>query len=685
MPGFFDRLVSRIDKIDPESLQKQMQRLARERALLETVFQSIQEGVMVLDAEGRLNYANRATERLLGFDAEKLRGHAMSRYLRELDWEHLAEMQTDAAWSHLLSREIEVTYPEHRFLSVYAVPLPDEEGQGQGVLIILRDITRDRAQEASLVEGERFNAIKLLAAGVAHEIGNPLNALNIHLELLAREIAPLPQEQREPLAELVQIARSEVSRLDAIITQFLHALRPARPQLVMANAGTLLRETLTLMRTEIENRRIEIAIANAEGLPLIPVDPAQIKQVYFNLIKNALEAMPDGGTMAISFQVGDAYLTIDFLDSGAGIAPGDFNRIFEPDHTTKSSGHGLGLMIVQRIVQEHGGQIEVSSKPRIPAPASAFFYHLPSAASARSRLRRRAPTTSPPPGELPQMSSNTTPRRPVTLIVDDDKNTREGLQRALRSKYEVRLAESAARALDLLSDGAVDVMLTDMRMPGMDGLELLRRAQALHPEVVCILLTAYGSVETAVEAMKQGAYDFLTKPVNLDHLDMLIARALRSRDMEQKNRDLERQLDSKYGFENIIGNAQAMQPVFDTIRQAAPTQATILITGASGTGKELVAHAIHRLSTRARGPFVAVHCAALSANLLESELFGHEKGAFTGADARRKGRFEMAVAARSSRRIGEIDNAIRSSCCGCSRSASSSASAAARRSAPTSV
>ena len=198
---------------------------------------------------------------------------------------------------------------------------------------------------------------------MAHEIGNPLNALNIHLELRARESAPLPQEQREPLAELVQIARSEFSRLDAIITQFLHALRPARPQLVMANAGTLLRETLTLMRTEIENRRIENARANAEGLPLIPVAPAQIKQVYFNLIKNALEAMPDGGTMAISFQVGDAYLTIDFLDSGAGIAPGDFNRIFEPYHTTKSSGHGLGLMIVQRIVQEHGGQIEVSSKP----------------------------------------------------------------------------------------------------------------------------------------------------------------------------------------------------------------------------------------------------------------------------------------------------------------------------------
>jgi two-component system, NtrC family, response regulator AtoC len=250
-------------------------------------------------------------------------------------------------------------------------------------------------------------------------------------------------------------------------------------------------------------------------------------------------------------------------------------------------------------------------------------------------------------------------RRPVILIVDDDKNTREGLQRALRVNFDVRLAEDARRAMDALADDDVDVMLTDLRMPGMDGLALLRRVQAHHPDVVCILLTAYGSVETAVEAMKQGAFDFLTKPVNLDHLDMLIARALRSRDMEEKNRNLEQQLDSKYGFENIIGNAQAMQPIFDTIRQAAPSQATVLITGASGTGKELVAHAIHRLSTRSRGPFVAIHCAALSPSLLESELFGHEKGAFTGADARRKGRFEMAVGGTLFLdEIGEIDNAI---------------------------
>ena len=233
--------------------------------------------------------------------------------------------------------------------------------------------------------------------------------------------------------------------------------------------------------------------------------------------------------------------------------------------------------------------------------------------------------------------------KPVVLVVDDDKNTRDGLQRALQRHYTVLTAESADAALSLMGSGQqVDLLLSDLRMPGTDGLGLLRRVMAQYPRTVCILLTAYGSVETAVDAMKQGAYDFLTKPVNLDHLDMLVARALKSRDLEHRVETLESQLNEKYGMENIVGESDAMKQVFDIIRQAAPTQASVLIQGPSGTGKELVAQAIHRLSTRAKGPFVAVHCAALSATLLESELFGHEKGAFTGATVQRKGRFELA-------------------------------------------
>ena len=228
------------------------------------------------------------------------------------------------------------------------------------------------------------------------------------------------------------------------------------------------------------------------------------------------------------------------------------------------------------------------------------------------------------------------------LIVDDEKNTRDGLERALRTTYSVYTAESAQRALALLADYQIDILLTDLKMPGMDGMTLLQKALGRNPKLICILLTAYGNVETAVEAMKHGAYDFLMKPVNLDHLEMVITRALHSRDVESENVNLRVQLDDKYEMENIVGNSALMAQVFDVIRQAAPTQATVLIQGESGTGKELVAHALHRLSTRAKGPFVAVHCAALAPSLLESELFGHEKGAFTGAAAQRRGRFELA-------------------------------------------
>ncbi|MBU0678572.1 MAG: sigma-54 dependent transcriptional regulator, partial [Verrucomicrobia bacterium] len=228
------------------------------------------------------------------------------------------------------------------------------------------------------------------------------------------------------------------------------------------------------------------------------------------------------------------------------------------------------------------------------------------------------------------------------LVVDDEKNTRDGLSRALRRGYNVLTAENGKEALDILAAKPVDVVLSDIRMPGMDGMALLQRILALQSQPVCILLTAYGSIETAVEAMKRGAYDFLTKPVNLDRLDLVLKRALRSRAVENENRQLHEQLDAKYGMERILGQSIEMHEVFDTIRQVAPSRATVLVEGESGTGKELVAKAIHRLSPRVNGRFVAVHCAALSETLLESELFGHEKGAFTDAAERKAGRFELA-------------------------------------------
>ncbi len=231
----------------------------------------------------------------------------------------------------------------------------------------------------------------------------------------------------------------------------------------------------------------------------------------------------------------------------------------------------------------------------------------------------------------------------VILIVDDEKNTREGLAEALRApERRVLLAADGAEAEEILRNEPVDLVLSDLKLPGMDGLELLRRAQGLSPAPLFIVMTAYGTVETAVRAMKQGAYDYLTKPVNLDQLDLLVARALKGKNLEAENAYLREQLAKSYGLEAQTGKSAAMEKVFELIRQITPSRSTVLITGESGTGKELAARAIHLLSPRRSAPFIPVHCASLAPTLLESELFGHEKGAFTGAAAMKKGRFELA-------------------------------------------
>src|SRR3989441_7284965 len=232
--------------------------------------------------------------------------------------------------------------------------------------------------------------------------------------------------------------------------------------------------------------------------------------------------------------------------------------------------------------------------------------------------------------------------QPIILIVDDEKHTRDGLRRLLESDYDVYVAGDIASAMNVLEREDVDLLLTDLRLGTEDGMQLIDRALKMPQPPICIIMTAYGSVDTAVEAMKRGAYDFVTKPLNLDKVELLIARALQSRRLEQENRTLREQVDKRYGLENIWGDSAALHEVLDTIRQVAPWSAKVLIEGERGTGKDLAAPAINNLSRRNKAKFVAVHCAALSPQLLESELFGHEKGAFTGAHERRIGRFEQA-------------------------------------------
>ncbi|WP_404422233.1 sigma-54-dependent transcriptional regulator [Nibricoccus sp. IMCC34717] len=231
---------------------------------------------------------------------------------------------------------------------------------------------------------------------------------------------------------------------------------------------------------------------------------------------------------------------------------------------------------------------------------------------------------------------------PSVLIVDDEKHTREGLQQALEDNYDVTIAASADEAFNLLEAEQYDVILTDLRMPGKSGLRVIDKALSLPSKPAVLMMTAFPNVETAVEAMKRGAVDFLTKPVNIERLEVLIQRALKTKTLEVEVKQLHERLDEKFSFNGIVGHSDKLKEVIERVRLVAPSKATVLIEGESGTGKELIAQALHQGSGRNRQPFVAVHCAALSENLLESELFGHERGSFTGATERRIGRFEAA-------------------------------------------
>jgi len=242
------------------------------------------------------------------------------------------------------------------------------------------------------------------------------------------------------------------------------------------------------------------------------------------------------------------------------------------------------------------------------------------------------------------------------LVVDDEKNTRDGLRMSFEDEFDVYVAANATEAMEVLKNEAVEVMVTDLRLGGEDGMELIEQALKRPKPPICIMMTAYGSVDVAVEAMKRGAYDYVGKPLNIDELELIIKRAIRTRSMESENVALKAQVEERFGMDNIIGDSATMVPVFETVRQVAPTRATVLVEGESGTGKELIGHALHNLSGRPKSKLVIVHCAALSEQLLESELFGHERGAFTGAAERRIGRFEEANGGTLFLdEIGEID------------------------------
>jgi two-component system, sporulation sensor kinase E len=360
--GFVEKLIGRLGRIDPEEVQNYLLRLAQEKGFLETIFNSIQEGIIVTDSNGHITYVNDAACEIFGIDAVQAIGKRLDERVRGLDWESLSKS------AGAISRDMEIFYPANRFINFYIVPLVIErrgdgatEAEPVGHAMILRDITESRRTTQQTIESERLNALTLLAAGVAHEIGNPLNSLHIHLQLLERKIRRLKSKEKKELQESVDVARSEISRLDSIVTQFLRAIRPSKPELRQENVNAIIEETLRFFAPEIKDRDIVVEEELRPDLPLIELDRDQMKQAFYNVIKNSFEAMKRRGILRIRTDMDATHILVSFTDTGGGISAENLSRIFEPYFTTKAAGSGLGLLIVRRIVREHGGEMAIES------------------------------------------------------------------------------------------------------------------------------------------------------------------------------------------------------------------------------------------------------------------------------------------------------------------------------------
>jgi DNA-binding NtrC family response regulator len=464
----------------------------------------------------------------------------------------------------------------------------------------LEELDRTRQQ---LLSEEKLAAIGRLSRAIAHEIRNPVAMISSSLATATR-----PGQDETEREEMFSIAAKEAVRLERLTTDFLVYARPRPVQIARANLADTLNYVATVARAHAANEGVTIDVAvdsNLEG----EFDATQMHQALLNLVLNAIDACDRGDLVKLNAQMnGNGTIRIDVVDPAGPISAEIVARIFEPLFTTKQGGNGLGLAIARNIARAHGSDIALR------------YRH-----TSRANLSIRGQTM----GKI--------------LVVDDEPHLRRILISNLKQEHhEVIEAAGVNDARGALAEHTFDAVITDQKMGDGEGLDVLAAAREADPNLSVLFLTAFATIELAVESMRRGAFDFITKPFVPEVLLASVTRAMEHTRLVRENSRLRDTVVRLEGSSEITGRSAAIRQLREKIARVAPTNATVLVTGETGTGKELVARAIHRSSLRAEKTLIAVNCAAFTETLLESELFGHERGAFTGADRAREGVFEAA-------------------------------------------
>jgi len=587
-------------------LERKVRQLDEVSNLQRSILHSIPTAVVVTDLEGVINTFNPAAERMWGVPAEEAVG---VHFRQVMDPHHrlLAGVLAGRYRQEALRRELAGSEP--RIISSTACLVEDSAGRPIGALQLDNDITRLRRLEAELCQREKLADLGQMAAGLAHEIRKPLNGIKGFASLLGRRLQEGETEQR-----YVGSIMGAADRLDSMLGRLLDFARPDDVRCATCDLRAEAEEVAAFVRAE-ERSGARIAVQVPEQARAVRADRDKLKQVLLNLLGGA-------GRAGLGDRAGRAAVP------GGGAARPRQRARHRQGHRARRPGPHPGAVLL-----EQGGRHRTRAAHCAPHSSTTRF-----ATGHREPPGRRDDHVVPVAGG---QHGGTMIRK--VLIADDeatDRRLMEEILKAVDEELQVVSARDGEEACSLIERDSFDLVLTDLKMPRKGGLQVLEKARAVSPPSQVVIVTGFADVPTAVDSIKRGGFDYLLKPICVDQVEMLLRRVKEHVRLVEENRYLHAELAGGAG--DIIGESSAIKDVCRKAVFVAATDATVLLQGESGTGKELVSRLIHNRSPRREGPFIRVNCAALSESILESELFGHEKGAFTGAHTAKPGRFELA-------------------------------------------